>query len=458
MIGDVTNPISSERTDQKMPYKIGMVSLGCPKNQVDAEIMLAKLEDAGFLLADDPYEADLVIVNTCGFIEDAKREAIDSILEMAELKKDGTIQALAVTGCLAQRYQQEVLDEIPEIDALIGIGANDDIVKVCEAALEGATEASFPPRENMPLEGRRVLTTPAHWAYLKIADGCSNCCTYCAIPGIRGPFRSREMDSIVKEARELADSGVKELILIAQDTTRYGEDLYGALMLPALLDRLCEIEGIEWLRLLYCYPDRITDELLDTMARQPKVLHYLDIPLQHCDAQILKRMNRTGSRESLTALIQKIRTKIPDIVLRTTVMTGFPGEDEEAFTALAEFVRDIRFDRLGCFAYSQEEGTPAAEFPDQVEDEMKKHRAELILQDQYDIVEANNRARIGKTYRAVVEDYDAYTDSYTGRTWMDAPEIDGTVRFTCGYALEDGDFVDVEIFDVSDYDLIGEVV
>ena len=441
-----------------MAYKIGMVSLGCPKNQVDAEIMLAKLEDAGFLLADDPYDADLVIVNTCGFIEDAKREAIDSILEMAELKKDGALKSLVVTGCLAQRYQQEVLDEIPEIDALIGIGANNDIVKVCEDALEGAAQPSFPPRENMPLEGRRILTTPAHWAYLKIADGCSNCCTYCAIPGIRGAFRSREMDSIVEEARELADSGVKELILIAQDTTRYGEDLYGSLMLPTLLDRLCEIEGIEWLRLLYCYPDRITDELLDTMARQPKVLHYLDIPLQHCDAQILKRMNRTGSRESLTALIAKIRERIPDIVLRTTVMTGFPGEDEAAFTSLAEFVKEIRFDRLGCFAYSQEEGTVAAGLPDQVDEEIKKHRAELILQDQYDIVEANNRARIGKTYRAVVEDYDAYTDSYTGRTWMDAPEIDGTVRFTCGYALDDGDFIDVEIFDVSDYDLIGEVV
>lgn len=441
-----------------MPYKIGMVSLGCPKNQVDAEIMLAKLEDAGFQLVDDPYESDLVIVNTCGFIEDAKREAIDSILEMAELKRDGTIRALAVTGCLAQRYQQEVLDEIPEIDALIGIGANDEIVAVCEAALEGAAEPSFPPRENLPLEGRRVLTTPPHWAYLKIADGCSNCCAYCAIPGIRGAFRSRGMESIVAEARALAASGVKELILVAQDTTRYGEDLYGALMLPELLGRLCEIEGIEWLRLLYCYPDRITDELLDTMARQPKVLHYLDLPLQHCDARVLERMNRAGSRESLTALIEKIRAKIPDIVLRTTLMAGFPGEDEAAFTELAEFVQEIRFDRLGCFAYSQEEGTPAAAFPDQVDEEVRKHRAELILQDQYDIVEQNNRARIGKTCRAVVEDYDAYTDSYTGRTWMDAPEIDGTVRFTCGYALEDGDFVDVEIFDVSDYDLIGEVV
>lgn len=441
-----------------MPYKIGMVSLGCPKNQVDAEIMLAKLEDAGFLLADDPYESDLVIVNTCGFIEDAKREAIDSILEMAELKQDGTIQRLVVTGCLAQRYRQEVLEEIPEIDALIGIGANDDIVRVCEAALEGAAEPSFPPRENLPLEGRRVLTTPPHWAYLKIADGCSNNCAYCAIPGIRGAYRSRELESIVEEARELCASGVKELILIAQDTTRYGEDLYGALMLPTLLDRLCELEGVEWIRLLYCYPEHITDELLDAMERQPRVLHYLDIPLQHCDARILGRMNRTGSRESLTALIQKIRAKIPDIVLRTTVMTGFPGEDEAAFTALAEFVKELRFDRLGCFAYSKEEGTPAAAFAEQVDEAVKKHRAELILQDQYDIVEANNRARIGKTCRAVVESYDAYTDSYTGRTWMDAPEIDGTVRFTCGYALADGDFVDVEIFDVSDYDLIGEVV
>ncbi|HIT54054.1 MAG TPA: MiaB/RimO family radical SAM methylthiotransferase, partial [Candidatus Fimivicinus intestinavium] len=289
-------------------------------------------------------------------------------------------------------------------------------------------------------------------------DGCSNCCSYCAIPGIRGPFRSRRMERIVEEAQELAASGVKELILVAQDTTRYGEDLYGALMLPELLTRLCQVEGIEWIRLLYCYPERITDALLETIAREPKVLHYLDIPLQHCDAQILRRMNRSGSRESLAALIAKIRAQIPDIVLRTTVMTGFPGEDEAAFTELAEFVKEQRFDRLGCFAYSQEEGTAAAAFPDQVDEEVKQHRAELILQDQYDIVEANNRARIGKTFRAVVEDYDAYTDSYTGRTWMDAPEIDGTVRFTCGYPLNDGDFVDVEIFDVSDYDLIGEVV
>lgn len=441
-----------------MPCKIGMVSLGCPKNQVDAEMMLARLEDAGFQIVDDPYEAELVIVNTCGFIEDAKREAIDSILEMAQLKEDGTLKALVVTGCLAQRYQQEVLEEIPEIDALIGIGANGDIVKVCEAALEGAAQPSFPPREAMPLEGRRVLTTPPYWAYLKIADGCSNCCSYCAIPGIRGPFRSRRMERIVEEAQELAASGVKELLLVAQDTTRYGEDLYGALMLPELLTRLCQVEGIEWIRLLYCYPERITDALLETIAREPKVLHYLDIPLQHCDAQILRRMNRSGSRESLAALIAKIRAQIPDIVLRTTVMTGFPGEDEAAFTELAEFVKEQRFDRLGCFAYSQEEGTAAAAFPDQVDEEVKQHRAELILQDQYDIVEANNRARIGKTFRAVVEDYDAYTDSYTGRTWMDAPEIDGTVRFTCGYPLNDGDFVDVEIFDVSDYDLIGEVV
>ncbi len=441
-----------------MPCKVGMVSLGCPKNQVDAEMMLARLEDAGFVIVDDPYDAELVIVNTCGFIEDAKREAIDSILEMAQLKEDGELKALVVTGCLAQRYQQEVLEEIPEIDALIGIGANSDIAKVCEAALEGAAQSSFPPREAMPLEGRRILTTPPYWAYLKIADGCSNCCSYCAIPGIRGPFRSRRMESIVEEAQTLASSGVKELILVAQDTTRYGEDLYGALMLPELLTRLCGVAGIEWIRLLYCYPDRITDELLETIAREPKVLHYLDIPLQHCDARILQRMNRSGSRESLAALIAKIRAQIPDIVLRTTVMTGFPGEDEAAFTELAEFVKEQRFDRLGCFAYSQEEGTAAAAFPDQVDEEVKQHRTELILQDQYDIVEANNRARIGKTFRAVVEDYDAYTDSYTGRTWMDAPEIDGTVRFTCGYPLEDGDFVDVEIFDVSDYDLIGEVV
>ena len=440
--------------------KIAIISLGCPKNQVDADVFCHALIKDGHTTVADPAEADIIIINTCGFIESAKTEAIENILMACQYKQENPDLKVIVTGCLAERYKQQIIQEIPEVDAVVGIGSNAALPAIVRrVCVDGAGQTeSYGPKSDMQLGGARVISTPRHYAYLKIAEGCNNGCYYCAIPLIRGALRSREINDCVAEARWLAGEGVRELILVAQDTTRYGEDLYGAFMLPALLDRLCEIEGVEWLRLLYCYPDRITDELLDTIARQPKVLHYLDIPLQHCDERVLGRMNRTGSRASLTALIENIRAKIPDIVLRTTVMTGFPGEDEAAFTELAEFVQDIRFDRLGCFAYSQEEGTPAATFPDQVEEEVKKHRAELILQDQYGIVEANNRARIGQIYRAVVEDYDAYTDSYTGRTWMDAPEIDGTVRFTCGYALEDGDFVDVEVFDVSDYDLIGEVV
>lgn len=438
--------------------KIGLISLGCPKNQVDAEMLLATLSNNDFELVDDAYESDIVIVNTCGFIESAKQEAIDTILEMVELKNDGTIKSVVVTGCLAQRYKEEISNEIPEIDAVVGIGANSEIAEICKKVYEGEKVKEFPPKQQLALTGERVLTTPQYWAYLKIAEGCSNCCTYCAIPMIRGGFRSRPMQEVVEEAIALADSGVKELILVAQDTTRYGEDLYGSSQLPELLKQLCKIEKIEWIRMLYCYPERITDDLLDVMASEEKVLPYLDLPLQHCDENILKAMNRAGSRQYLTELIAKIRAKVPDIILRTTFITGFPGETDKEFTELAEFVKETEFDRLGCFTYSAEEGTKAASLPDQVDEDVKNHRSELIMQDQYGIVEKKNQQRIGKTYRVMVEGYDGYTDSYYGRTYMDAPEIDGRVMFTCGYDLEEGDFADVEIFDVSDYDLIGEAI
>ena len=311
-------------------YTIGMISLGCPKNQVDAEIMLAKLAESGrFDIVGDPYEADAVIVNTCGFIDDAKREAIDNILEMAELKKDGTLKALVVTGCLAQRYQQEVIDEIPEIDAIIGIGGNGDIVNVCLEALEGKKYAAFPSRYDLPLSGERLLTTPEHWAYIKIAEGCSNCCTYCAIPSIRGKFRSRPMEEIVEEARQLAQSGIKELVVIAQDTTKYGIDLYNEYKLPELLRKISYIDGIEWIRILYCYPDAITDELLLEIKNNDKICNYIDLPLQHCNENVLRRMNRSGSKAELSALIEKIRSYIPDVIIRTTFITGFPGETEQ---------------------------------------------------------------------------------------------------------------------------------
>jgi len=439
-------------------YKIGMISLGCPKNQVDAELMLAKLEQEGFEIVNDAVGADAVIINTCGFIEDAKKEAIENILEMAQLKEDGDIKKIIVTGCLAERYKQEVIDEIPEIDAIIGIGANENIAQVCKNALEGKRIANFPPNEQLALNGQRLLTTPQYLAYLKIADGCSNCCTYCAIPEIRGPFRSRKIEDIVEEAQALAQSGVKEVVVIAQDTTRYGEDVYGKLMLPTLLDKLCEIEGIEWLRLLYCYPDCLTDELIDTIARQEKVLNYIDLPLQHADADILKAMNRTGSKKELTKLISKVRAKIPDVVLRTTFITGFPGETPESFESLAEFVKDIKFDRLGCFAYSAEEGTPAASFENQVETEEKIRRGELIMQAQYDIFMDNNEKSIGKTYKVLTEGYDANSDSYYGRSYKDAPEIDSKVLFTCEDVIKEGEFVDVKIIGTMEYDLLGKVV
>ncbi len=439
-------------------YKIGMISLGCPKNQVDAELMLAKLEEAGFEIVNDAVGADAVIVNTCGFIEDAKKEAIENILDMAQLKEDGDLKKIIVTGCLAERYKQEVIDEMPEIDAIIGIGANDDIVQVCKDAIEGKQVVDFPPKEKLSLNGSRLLTTPQYWAYLKIADGCSNCCTYCAIPQIRGRFRSRKIEDIVEEAQALAQSGVKEIVVVAQDTTRYGEDLYNKLMLPTLLDKLCEIDGIEWIRLLYCYPDRLTDELIDTIARQEKVLNYIDLPLQHSNADILKAMNRTGSTKELTELIKKLREKIPDVVLRTTLITGFPGETKEAFEELAEFVKDIKFDRLGCFAYSPEEGTPAATFENQVEDEEKKHRGELIMQEQYDIFIDNNNKSIGKVYKVLTEGYDAYSDSYYGRCYKDAPEIDSKVIFACEDVIQEGEFVEVKILGTKDYDLLGRAV
>lgn len=441
-----------------MNYKIGMISLGCPKNQVDTEHMLALMDAEGWEIVDYVDGCDAVIVNTCGFIDDAKKEAIENILDMVELKKEGVISKIIVTGCLAQRYKDEIVKEIPEVDAVIGIGANGDIIKTVEEVMSGVdTIEKYPPQCELPLEGQRILTTPQYWAYLKIGEGCSNRCTYCTIPSIRGNMRSRSMENVIDEAKQLAESGVKELILIAQDTTSYGLDLYGELKLPELLNELCKIDSIEWIRLLYCYPDRITDELIETMKNQEKVVNYIDLPLQHADDKILKAMNRRGDQALIRNVISKLRTEIPDVVIRTTFIVGFPGEGEEEFETLAEFVNEIEFDRLGVFTFSPQEGTPAFDMEDQVDEDIKTRRGEVIMQDQYSIMEEKNNEKIGKTYRVVVEDYDGYSDSYTGRTYMDAPEIDGLVKFTSHKDLDIGDFVDVEIFDVEDYDLIGEV-
>lgn len=441
-----------------MNYKIGMISLGCPKNQVDAEHMLALMDAEDWEIVDYVDGCDAVIVNTCGFIDDAKKEAIENILDMVELKKEGVISKIIVTGCLAQRYKDEIVKEIPEVDAVIGIGANGDIIKTVEEVMSGVdTIENYPPQCDLPLEGQRILTTPHYWAYLKIGEGCSNRCTYCTIPSIRGNMRSRSMENVIDEAKQLAESGVKELILIAQDTTSYGLDLYGELKLPELLNELCKIDSIEWIRLLYCYPDRITDELIETMKNQEKVVNYIDLPLQHADDKILKAMNRRGDQALIRNVISKLREEIPDVVIRTTFIVGFPGEGEEEFETLAEFVNEIEFDRLGVFTFSPQEGTPAFDMEDQVDEDIKTRRGEVIMQDQYSIMEEKNNEKIGKTYRVVVEDYDGYSDSYTGRTYMDAPEIDGLVKFTSHKDLDIGDFVDVEIFDVEDYDLIGEV-
>lgn len=442
-----------------MAKKVGMISLGCPKNQVDAEMMLKKLTDAGYELVAEAEKADVVIVNTCAFIEDSKRESIDSILEMADYKADGVIKKIMVTGCLSERYKDELLSEIPEVDGVLGIGANDDIAAACDALFEsGEKHTSFPPKEQMPLNGGRILTTPEYTAYLRIADGCSNCCSYCAIPSIRGAFRSRRMEDILDEASRLCEKGVKELVVVAQDTTRYGEDLYGEYKLPELLSELGKLEKLKWIRLLYCYPDRITDELIEEIASNEKVCHYIDLPLQHASGKVLSDMNRTGDKKSLLALIDKIRAAIPDVIIRTTFITGFPGETEEDFTELSEFLNEARLDKVGCFAYSREEGTPAFDFPNQVEKEVAEKRAEALMDRQFGIVQEKAEEQLGKTVDVLVEGYDAYSDSYYGRSYMDAPDIDGNIIFTSGYKIEDGEIVPVEIFDKDEYSLIGEAV
>ena len=442
-----------------MPVKVGMISLGCAKNQVDGEVFMAKLKAAGFELVDDVAMADVAIVNTCGFIDSAKKESIDEILELGLLKKEGRIKKLVATGCLAERYQEEMRKEIPELDGVLGIGANGDPAAYINRLLEEGAVEAFPQKDKLPLCGERELTTPSWSAYLKIAEGCDNRCSYCAIPDIRGGYRSRTMENIEEEARALAADGARELVLIAQDTTRYGIDLYGKYSLAELLRRLCQIEGVAWLRVLYCYPDAITDELLDVMAQEEKVLPYIDLPLQHCSGPVLKAMNRRGDRASLTALIEKIRERVPGVVLRTTLITGFPGETGEDFTQLAEFVKEARFDWLGCCPYSQEEGTPAAELPDQVDQEEKERRAEIIMDAQIDIMDRKCQDYVGRTLPVLVEGFDRYAECWFGRSYLNAPDVDGKVFFTAnGRRPALGHFVNVEIEDWMNGDLTGSLV
>ena len=440
-----------------MAIKVGMVSLGCPKNQMDAERMLAKLETAGYEITAESGLADVVIVNTCGFIEDAKQESIDNILEFAQLKKEGQIKRIIVTGCLAERYQQELVKELPECDSVLGLGANGDIVEAVKAVTDGESLHRFPPKDCWSLEGDRLQTTPHFFAYLRVADGCDNRCTYCAIPFIRGGLRSRPMENILAEAKKLVADGVKELVLVAQDTTVYGQDLYGETRLPALLKELCRIDGLMWIRLLYCYPEHITDELLEVMANEEKVLPYMDMPLQHASGKVLHAMNRPGDRETLTALVKRIREKVPNITLRTTVMTGFPGETKQDFEELCAFIQDAQFERLGCFAYSAEEGTPAANLPDQVPEKVKCRRRDIVMEEQSRISDRYNEAMIGKTLTVLVESFDKYAECWFGRSEGDAPDIDGKVFFIPTARVQPGDFVRVTVTDTMDWDLIGEM-
>nr|WP_294911160.1 30S ribosomal protein S12 methylthiotransferase RimO [uncultured Eubacterium sp.] len=439
-----------------MSRKVGMISLGCPKNQVDGEALLAKLKKAGYEIVNNIEDSDVMIINTCGFIEQAKKEAIDTILEVAEYKNAGLISAIVVTGCLAERYQDEIIKEMPEVDAVLGIGANSDIVKTCDKALCGIVTTSFPNKCYLSINDERIISTPSHWAYLKIAEGCDNRCSYCAIPGIRGGFRSRNIESCVDEAKALAESGVKELILIAQDTTKYGQDLYGKYSLDILLKELVKIDGIEWIRLFYCYPQRITDSLINVIANEEKVCNYIDIPLQHSDKTVLKNMNRVGDGDDYRALISKMRKALPDLALRTTFMVGFPGETDEQFENLCKFTEDVKFDKMGCFTFSPEEDTPAYDMQNQIDDDVKVRRQEVLMNKQYSITEELNKQRIGRIYKVIIDTFDG--EKYVGRSYMDSPEIDSGIIFTCDNNLNIGDFVNVEITDYNGYDLIGEAI
>lgn len=443
--------------------KVAVVSLGCAKNQVDAEQMMAKLAEAGYAFVEEPGVSDIVLLNTCGFITAAKEEAIEWLNELITLKNEGKIKYIVVTGCLSERYREEFEREYPEVDAIVGIAEYSNIADIfAEMSKKQADEqiCRYGKKENHSMEGKRIISTLPHYAYLRIADGCDNCCTYCAIPMIRGRYRSRPIENIVDEARGLAEDGVKELIIIAQDTTRYGLDLYGELSLAKLLNELCKIDKLKWIRILYAYPERVTDELIDAMARQDKIVKYLDIPLQHCDGALLKKMNRPGDEESYRALVAKLRERIPGITLRTTFITGFPGETEEQFNRLGEFAQDMHFERMGCFAYSEEEGTMAAQMHDQVDEEVREHRKEILEEQQDTRVAEMYDAMIGGETEVVVEGFDRYAELYFGRSEMFAPEIDGMIYFTApnDKRLVIGQFVHIRFNDVLDNNLIGEVI
>ena len=438
--------------------KILFISLGCDKNLVDTEVMLGMLASRGYEMTNDEQEADIIVINTCCFIHDAKEESIQNILEVAEYKKNGSAKALIVTGCMAERYRQEILDEIPEVDEVLGTTAYDRILDAVDAALAGQHEVMTADLDALPLpETKRLVTTGGHFAYLKIAEGCDKHCTYCIIPKIRGNFRSVPMERLLKEAQDLAEQGVKELILVAQETTLYGKDLYGEKSLPKLLRELCKISGIRWIRILYCYPEEITDELIQVMKEEPKICHYLDLPIQHANDTILKRMGRRTSKQELIDIVQKLRKEIPDICLRTTLITGFPGETQEQHEEVMEFIDTLEFDRLGAFTYSPEEDTPAATFEDQIDEEVKEDRQADIMELQQEIAFDKAEDMIGREVLVMIEGKVADENAYVGRTYRDAPNVDGLVFVNTDRELMTGDFVPVHITGSYEYDLIGEI-
>ena len=439
--------------------KILFISLGCDKNLVDTEVMLGLLASRGYQMTDDETEADIIVINTCCFIHDAKEESIQNILEMAEYKKDGSLKALVVTGCLAERYRQEILDEIPEVDAVLGTTSYDKILEAVDGALKGKHSVTMSDINGIPdVEAKRLVTTGGHFAYLKIAEGCDKHCTYCIIPKIRGNFRSVPMEKLITEAQYLADQGVKELILVAQETTLYGKDIYGEKTLHLLLKELCRIQGIRWIRILYCYPEEITDELIQVMKEEEKICHYLDLPIQHANDDILKRMGRRTSKQELTDIIQKLRREIPDICLRTTLITGFPGETAEQHEELMEFVDEMEFDRLGVFTYSPEEDTPAALMPDQIDEKVKAERQADLMELQQEIAFDNAESMIGREVLVMIEGKVADENAYVGRTYRDAPNVDGLIFVNTEEELMSGDFAKVSVSGAVEYDLIGGLV
>ena len=439
--------------------KILFISLGCDKNLVDTEVMLGMLASRGYEMTNDEQEADIIVINTCCFIHYAKEESIQNILEMAEYKKNGSAKALIVTGCMAERYRQEILDEIPEVDEVLGTTAYDRILDAVDAALAGQHEVMTADLDALPLpETKRLVTTGGHFAYLKIAEGCDKHCTYCIIPKIRGNFRSVPMERLLKEAQDLAEQGVKELILVAQETTLYGKDLYGEKSLPKLLRELCKISGIRWIRILYCYPEEITDELIQVMKEEPKICHYLDLPIQHANDTILKRMGRRTSKQELIDIVQKLRKEIPDICLRTTLITGFPGETQEQHEEVMEFIDTLEFDRLGAFTYSPEEDTPAATFEDQIDEEVKEDRQADIMELQQEIAFDKAEDMIGREVLVMIEGKVADENAYVGRTYRDAPNVDGLIFINTDVELISGDFAKVKVTGALDYDLIGELM